>query len=146
MPHKDKEQGRLYFKEYNQKNKEKISLKQSNYYQKNKEKILIRTRNFYEKNKEKINKRRKEYSQHYSKIYCQTEKGIKNSRINKWKQRGIIDEDLSAVYDYYIKQPQCMICLKEYKDSYDRCLDHDHQTGEIRYICCRYCNTNFLRE
>ena len=58
----------------------------------------------------------------------------------------MIDEDLSAVYDYLIKETNCMICFKEYKDSQDRCLDHDHETGEIRYICCQNCNGHFLKE
>ena len=70
----------------------------------------------------------------------------KSMRISDWKRNGIIDEDLSAVYDYYKKETKCMICFKEYKNSKDRHLDHDHDTGEIRYICCNNCNINFLRE
>ena len=80
------------------------------------------------------------------KKYTSSPKGIKSSRIYNWKFMGIIDEDLSAVYDYYIDETNCMICFKEYKDSQDRCLDHDHETGEIRYICCRYCNRHLLIE
>ena len=70
----------------------------------------------------------------------------KSTRISRWKTYGIIDEDLSAVYEYYIKETHCMVCFKPYKDSKDRHLDHDHETGEIRYICCQSCNTHFLRE
>ena len=80
------------------------------------------------------------------KLYDQSPAGKKSMRIYKWKSQGIIDEDLSAVYDYLIKETNCMICFKPYKDSKDRCLDHDHETGEIRYICCNNCNSNFLRE
>ena len=80
------------------------------------------------------------------KKYQQSPVGIKSRRISVWKSQGIIDEDLHAVYDYYIDQTHCMICFKEYKNSKDRCLDHDHETGEIRYICCQNCNSNFLRE
>ena len=82
----------------------------------------------------------------YKKEYQQTPEGKKSMIIGSWKRSGIIDEDLSAVYDVYVKETTCMICLKKYKDSSDRCLDHDHKSGEIRYICCRNCNTNFLRE
>ena len=71
---------------------------------------------------------------------------IKSHRIYNWKRLGIIDEDLSTLYDYLIKETNCMICFKEYKNSKDRQLDHDHDTGEIRYICCNNCNVNFLRE
>ena len=70
----------------------------------------------------------------------------KSNRISNWKRTGIIDEDIHAVYDYLIDETHCMVCFKPYKDSQDRCLDHDHDTGEIRYICCRYCNGSFLRE
>ena len=64
----------------------------------------------------------------------------KSSRLQNWKQAGIIDEDLVAVYDYFITQTHCWICDTKYTESNFRCLDHDHDTGEIRYICCRYCN------
>ena len=37
-----------------------------------------------------------------------------------------------------------MICDNEFKDSRDRHLDHDHETGEVRYICCRTCNLYIL--
>ena len=127
MPHKDKEEAKLYRKQYREKNKEAIALKQSN---------------FYQKNKEQLGKKMKEYNKENNKL----PKTIKQFKVSNWKTNGIIDEDLSAVYDYLIKQTHCMICLKEYKNSRERCLDHDHLTGEIRYICCRGCNTNLLRE
>ena len=70
----------------------------------------------------------------------------KSIRIAGWKRNGIIDEDLSAVYEYMLDETHCMVCFKEYKDSLNRHLDHNHETGEIRYICCQNCNNNFLRE
>ena len=118
MPFKDKEKAKLYKKQWAEKNKERILLQREN-------------------NKEHIRNLKKEYNQ--------SEKGVKTRIISHWKSRGVIDEDLSAVYDYYIEQTHCIICSKQYKDSFDRCLDHDHETGEIRYICCRYCNTTILR-
>ena len=30
--------------------------------------------------------------------------------INQWKQRGIIDDDFDALYDYYMKETNCWIC------------------------------------
>ena len=103
-----------------------------------KEYMKAYNKKYYENNKEKETIRRKEYRQ--------TPSGIKSNIIGGWKRLGIIDEDLDAVYDYYIKQTNCWICLKEYKNCFDRCLDHDHTTGEIRYICCQKCNSHFLRE
>ena len=105
---------------------------------KNKEDRRKNQNEYREKNKEKIEK--------YYKKYYYSEEGQKNEKIKLWRLRGIIDEDLSSVYDYYIKQTHCMICLKEYKNSLNRDLDHDHETGKIRYICCANCNVNFLRE
>ena len=43
------------------------------------------------------------------KKYTSSPKGIRTSVINNWKQQGIIDEDLSAVYDYYIEETNCMM-------------------------------------
>ena len=76
--------------------------------------------------------------------YCQTQKGKKSNMINHWKRKGIIDDDLGAVYDVYIKETKCWICQNKFKNTKDRCLDHDHDSGEIRYICCQYCNRHLL--
>ena len=80
------------------------------------------------------------------KIYRQSPVGLEISKVYSWKSQGIIEEDLSSVYDYYLKETNCMVCFEEFKNSIDKCLDHDHETGEIRYICCRKCNTSILRE
>ncbi len=83
----------------------------------------------------------------YNKKYRDSSlKEKKRCRIKGWKEYGIIDDDLSAVYDYYIKETHCWICGKEYTKSINRHLDHDHETGELRYICCRTCNTRLLRK
>tara|TARA_R110002074_G_scaffold166567_1_gene327254 strand:- start:131 stop:514 length:384 start_codon:yes stop_codon:yes gene_type:complete len=76
--------------------------------------------------------------------YAKSPKGIKNNKVTGWRTAGIIDEDLNAVYDYYILETNCMICNKEYKNSKDRCLDHHHQEGYIRYICCNFCNVHVV--
>ena len=118
-----------------------------------KERKKITDKEYRDNHKGKAKEYNKEYrdnhkgkAKEYNKEYRQTPKGKKGKIISDWKQYGIIDEDLDAVYDYYIKQTECMICLKEYKNTRDRCLDHNHESGEIRYICCRNCNSNFLRE
>ena len=71
------------------------------------------------------------------------EKYHKRNTIDGWIRQGIIDGDLSSVYDYSITQTHCCICNKEYKNSKDRHLDHDHDelvNDNIRYICCSVCN------
>ena len=105
------------------------------YRAKHKEKIRL----YYIKNKEAISER--------FRLYCKTPHGLKQRKINKWKQWGIIDEDFSSLYDYFILQTNCMICLKLFKNSPDRQLDHDHDItadANVRYILCRNCNCNLL--
>ena len=114
-----------------------------------KERHRIANKKWRDNNKEKEairNKKWRDNNNEYFKEYNQTSKGKKSMMINSWKQSGIIDEDLYAVYDYYVKETNCWICQNKFKDSRDRHLDHDHLSGEIRYICCRNCNTGLLRE
>ena len=75
---------------------------------------------------------------------CPEEK--KRLVIKDWKRRDIEDEDLSSVYDYFITQTHCWICDVKYDKKNLRHLDHDHESGEIRYIICYKCNMNILRK
>ena len=77
--------------------------------------------------------------------YYNTPGGNKIYVIKNWIKRGVIDEDLGAVYDYYITQTHCWICDIEYNKNNPRCLDHDHDDGSCRYICCRICNLHTVR-
>ena len=62
--------------------------------------------------------------------------------IWKWKQSGLIYDDYDALYETYMNTTHCQHCDTEFKDSYDRCMDHDHDTGLFRKIVCRGCNIN----
>jgi hypothetical protein len=90
------------------------------------------------KNNDKV----KQYKQNWNK----SEGGMKKKRIWSWKKHGIKDEDIEAVYEVWLKETVCWICSGDMSNTKIRCLDHDHQTGEIRYICCRTCNLNLLAE
>ena len=78
------------------------------------------------------------------------EKYQKNSRIYKWKQRGLLlrdDETYDIIYEKFINTTHCELCnvelSKEKKRSKTtKCMDHCHETGFIRNILCHSCNTN----
>ena len=114
---------KAYYKEYYEKHKEKINEKNKEYY-----------KEYYQKNKEKLNQQKKEYHQ--------TPQGKKSQRISKWKRRGIIC-NYETIYQEYINCECCNFCGEKFKDSLDRCLDHDHSitdTDNVRAILCRSCN------
>ena len=64
----------------------------------------------------------------------------KYKTISNWKSRGLIYDDYDELYEIYIKTMNCQYCNKEFNNSQDRCLDHDHNTGLFRKIVCRACN------
>ena len=135
-----------YQKEY-RKDKEKMDKKRAYMREYNKAYSKIYKERHPERLKEYIKKyqlKNKDKLKAYQKTYNHTLKGKKGMRIANWKQIGIKDEDYSELYDYYIKEHKCWICNKDFKNSKARHLDHDHETGEVRYICCVSCNTTIL--
>ena len=76
------------------------------------------------------------------KKYNQSEKGIKRRLIGNWKNcLKMIADDWEEVYNIYQITECCNYCCKTFKNSYDKHLDHNHQTGEIRGVLCRSCNS-----
>jgi hypothetical protein len=68
---------------------------------------------------------------------------LKRHRYNtiyKWKSRGLIYPDYDELYQTYINTLECQHCLKEFKSTLDRQMDHCHVTGEFRKIVCKKCN------
>ena len=138
-----KERHKIAVKKWRDKNKEKVAIKRKEWRANNKDKEAIYNNKYKANHKETI--------AIYDKKYNQTPNGKKLKRIADWKIRGIIDEDIDAVYDYYVKETNCMICDKIYNKDIvmdKRCLDHDHDITDdnnVRYICCSYCNLHIIK-
>jgi hypothetical protein len=66
----------------------------------------------------------------------------KHNNKNNWKRRGLKCDDLEfeIIYNRYLNAEYCELCNKEFLCSLDRQMEHDHDTGYFRNICCRSCN------
>jgi hypothetical protein len=52
------------------------------------------------------------------------------------------DFEFDYIYDLVIHETHCDLCGKKFLKSYDRHLDHDHITREVRNIICNKCNSH----
>jgi len=121
MPFKDPLKKAEYMRQYYLDNLEKKKAFDKKYYQKNKEKIIEN-----------------------SKIYNKTLFGKKSNITSKWRQRGLITEDIDKLYEYYLSIVECENCGIELNQEGDyntrKCMDHSHTTGEFRNVLCNLCN------
>jgi hypothetical protein len=76
-----------------------------------------------------------------------TNKYHKYDTIRKWKGRGLIHDNIDELYEEYINTFNCQHCAKPFKNTQDRHLDHDHDTGLFRLIVCHKCNAydNYIK-
>lgn len=113
------------------------------YYKRNKQ-TSMENHKIWRENNDEYYKSYRENNKEELKAYKQTPAGRKSTTISNWKSRyGLIDSDgdnYQKIYEAYIATTHCDVCRVEFKDSRDRCLDHDHDTGLFRQFLCRDCN------
>ena len=70
-------------------------------------------------------------------------KKYKTDKKAYWRYSGMkfTEEDFEYIYSEYMKATHCDLCDKQFKNTKDRQLDHNHETGEIRNIVCNRCNS-----
>ena len=97
--------------------------------------------------KKRWREKNKEYQKTYQKNnedrlkeYRQTDIFIKSRLISDWKRRGVICNSFDELYDKYLNSSKCDLCNSHFENSFYKCLDHDHNTGEFRNVLCRTCN------
>lgn len=104
---------------------------------------------YYEKNKEAILRKQADYreTEEHKKTaaeYRKSENGKRRNKISKWKQNGVKEEDMNALYDVWKEATNCADCdviLIEGGTGHNhKCLDHDHETGSFRGVVCHRCN------
>ena len=102
-----------------------------------------------EKRKEYMREYHKKYNRDKQKQkvakkkYLNSPKGQMKMRVDKWISRGVKlrpDEDWDSVYTCWMITNECMICDSDISSCHQKCLDHDHETGFIRSVCCKKCN------
>ena len=81
----------------------------------------------------------KEKKKEYMKAYRQRPQVKKTGMMKGWRRQGVNNVN-DAMYDIYINTYCCDVCKNDFKNSRDRCLDHDHTTGDFRQILCQSCN------
>ena len=116
-----------------------------------KEEIAERRKYQFSKSRRKRNKDGKINEE--QKKWRQTPKGHFTRRRNHWIDSGMTEppegwEDFHN--NTFEPATHCELCncLFETENDYNsqRCLDHDHFSGHIRFICCRRCNSGWIRK
>jgi len=57
-----------------------------------------------------------------------------------WKDRGLNMEKFEEIYKRYINCSKCELCGYEFKKTFERKMEHDHNTGDFRNVVCHSCN------
>ena len=145
------EEKKIYMKEYRQKNKSKIREQKKEYEnkKKNDEEYQSKIREYkrvWANEHYDVNKSAQYYKDNTKeckeriKNWKKTPNGQKYLALNNWKRYGVIHDNFDELYELYINTTECNVCNKTFKNTKDRCLDHDHDNGQFRQVLCQSCN------
>ena len=69
----------------------------------------------------------------------------KKYKLHDWKRKGMKIDDDDKLWNRWINTTHCDLCnieLGSGRGGVRKCLDHDHQSGYVRWIVCNKCNCN----
>ena len=143
---KNKDKIKAYNKKWSEDNKELKASLHKKWNDENKDKVKVYNKQWKIDNPEKvkINEKNRDHVKKRQSKKQWAKNNHDNVKISGWKSYGIITTDWNNVYDVYINTTNCNYCNKKFKNTLDRCLDHDHSikdNNNIRGIICRPCNT-----
>jgi len=104
--------------------------------------------NYYNKNREELLEKQRAYDQtperkEARKLYRKSPSGRRSAVMCQWRQHGIdCDEEWNDLWNWYDSTTNCQICEKEFLNTKDKSLDHDHNIEgyNVRAILCTRCN------
>lgn len=132
-----------YMKTYRENNKDELKKSDKEYRENNKG----RKSTYYEDNKDKIQIYRNNHKQHkkeYDKLYREVNKEILNKKKKEYRLNKLYKLTFEEKENMLILQSnKCYICKKDLdilNNPKSVCIDHNHDTGQVRKILCSSCN------
>lgn len=95
----------------------------------------IKCKEYKQKNKKTLAEKTAEYKKTYQ--------GKKSHKTSEWKTKHGLKETperIDEIFDRWFHSTHCELCNKPYKNTKQRCMEHNHDTGHFRCICCVSCN------
>lgn len=127
------------------KNAEMLRVRRREKYEANKEAILAKHKAYYEANKSQLSASNRAWREKNRDRTRETNRRW-HEENREQHRRGSWACKLRAEYGLTLEQHEamieaqggrCAICLRKRK----LCVDHDHETGKVRALLCRPCNT-----
>ena len=75
-----------------------------------------------------------------SQLPFELKKNHKSITKGSWKKNGLNMDNFEHIYQEYIHTTHCQLCNKQFENTRERQMEHDHQTGKFRNIVCNSCN------